>query len=294
MALSLADRLPIDVINSDSRQVYRHMDIGTAKPTPDQLASVPHHLISIVDPDYEFNLGDFSHRADTAISAVNRSRRIPVLVGGTGQYVMSILEGWNVPRVPPDPELRLRLEEVLRTSGVVTLQERLKEIDPEAYKRVDQRNPRRIIRAIELASAGPPVAERVPRRDPDFCSFVVALTVDRQQLYQRTDDRVDRMMRGGLLEEVEWLLASGYGPELSSMSGIGYRELADHLLNGTDLKSAVQAIKYRTHRYIRQQYNWFRKTDPRIRWFDASNHAAALEAMAQWRASMTMYESQSK
>ena len=282
LALKLADRLPVEIISSDSRQVYRYMDIGTAKPTPDQLASVPHHLISIVDPDYAFNLGDFCSRAGSAIRSINRSRRLPVLVGGTGQYVMSVLEGWNVPRIPPDPTLRRQLEEELRTGGLKALLDRLSKINANQNIKIDLRNPRRVIRAIELASADQPTDSRPRRQAPDFRALVIGLTSDRPQLYKRTDDRVDRMIQAGLLREVEWLLASGYCPELPSMSSIGYRELADHLMGGTDLDLAVSNIKYRTHRYVRQQSSWFRKTDPRIRWFDTSRVDLALETAVRW------------
>ena len=282
LALELADALPIEVISADSRQVYRYMDIGTAKPSQAQLSAVPHHLVSVVDPDYEFSLGDFSPRANTAVENANRTGRLPVLVGGTGQYVMSVLEGWNVPRVAPDPGLRQQLEDELRKRGLESLLDRLRYLDPEALQRVDRRNPRRVIRAIESAAAGQPSGRRERRLAPKFCSLVIGLTVERPELYRRIDDRVERMMGNGLLDEVQWLLASGYHPGLSSMSGIGYGELADHLMNGTDLDTAVDKIKFRTHRYVRQQSSWFRQNDPRIQWSQTSELRTAIDRVLHW------------
>ncbi len=280
LALRIADSLPIEVIGADSRQVYRHMDVGTAKPTPGQLAQAPHHLVSVVDPDFQFSLGEFVSRAKEAIRNVKSIGKIPIIVGGTGQYVTALVESWNLPNVAPDPDLRRELENQLQADGLGALLKRLESLDPSAARDVDALNPRRLIRAIEVASSG--LRDRPRLSEPEFDIALIGLTTDRQALYEAVDSRVDRMMKRGFLDEVEALLSMGYDASLPSMSGIGYRELADHILNGADLAEAVRTTKTRTHRFIRQQHNWFRLNDSRIRWFGAADLDAAFEYGIRW------------
>ena len=282
LAMRIAARSDVEIVGADSRQVYRHMDIGTAKPAPAQLSAVPHHLVDIIYPDDDFSLGMFLDLSKEAILNANAMGKTPILVGGTGQYVMALLENWNVPLVPPDPVLRRELDDILESQGIDHLLSRLRSLDPDAVERVDAANPRRLIRAIEVASARGPVPDAPRRLDPWFESAVIGLGMERAALYERADDRVDRMMDAGFLDEVRRLLAMGYSPDLPSMSGIGYHELADHLLNGADLSDAVQRTKFRTHRYIRRQANWFRRDDPRIRWFEPTQLDSAIEYAARW------------
>ena len=280
VALRIGERVPIEVVGADSRQVYRHMDIGTAKPTPDQLSQVPHHLVSVVAPDFSFSLGEFIPRAKEIIRNVKYIEKIPVLVGGTGQYVMALVESWNLPSVAPDPDLRRELENQLHMDGVGALVKRLESLDPVAARAIHTMNPRRVIRAIEVASAG---FRNMPRfSEPEFDISLIGLTTDRQNLYAAVDSRVDQMMKRGFLDEVEALVSMGYDSGLPSMSGIGYRELVDHVLNGSSLDEAVRMTKTRTHRFIRQQYNWFRLNDPRIRWFETVNLDTAVEYGIRW------------
>ena len=282
LALKVAERLPVEIISADSRQVYRRMDIGSAKPTPDQLRAVSHHMVDIIWPDADFSLAEFVSAARNIIQSVNLAGRTPVLVGGTGQYVMAVLEGWNVPSVPPNPDLRRELEIALESDGLSALLDRLRDSDPDALDSVDVRNPRRVIRAIEIAAAGKGGRAAPRRSEPGFDALVIGLTMERAALYERADARVDRMMEDGFLEEVGSLLALGYGPDLPSMSAIGYHELSDHLLNGADLSGVVQKIKYKTRNYIRRQSNWFKRDDPRIRWFEPSEMDSAIELMMDW------------
>ena len=279
-ALRIGERVAIEVVGADSRQVFRQMDIGTAKPTPDQLAQTPHHLVSVVDPDFSFSLGEFIPRAKEAIRNVKQIGKIPVIVGGTGQYVMALVESWNVPSVAPDPDLRRDLENQLQSDGVGALVKRLESLDPLAARAVDTMNPRRLIRAIEVASSG--LRDRPRLSEPEFDISLIGLTSERQRLYTAVDSRVDRMMERGFLDEVKSLVGRGYDAGLPSMSGIGYRELVDHVLNGSDLDEAVRTTKNRTHRFIRQQYNWFRLNDPRIRWFDTADLDSAVEYGIRW------------
>ncbi len=282
LAMRIAGRFEVEVIGADSRQVYRHMDVGTAKPTPDQLSAVPHHLVDIIYPNDDFSLGKFLDLSKESILNANTAGKTPLLVGGTGQYVTALLENWNVPVVPPDPVLRRELDDTLRSQGIDVLLSRLKNLDPEALGRVDAANPRRVIRAIEVAESRGPAPNAPRRLEPWFESAVIGLGMERAALYRRADDRVDSMMEAGFLDEVERLLAMGYGPDLPSMSGIGYHEMADHLLNGAALSDAVQRTKFRTHRYVRRQSNWFRRDDPRIRWFEPTQLDSAIEYAAKW------------
>ena len=283
LAMKIAGRFDVEIVGADSRQVYRHMDIGTAKPAPSQLSDVPHHLVDIVDPDVDFSLGMFLDLSKNAIQSANRVGKCPLLVGGTGQYVTGLIENWNVPNVPPNSSLRRELDDLLQLKGIDGLLSRLRSLDSTALEHVDVANPRRVIRAIEVAEVLGSAPTSAPRRlDPWFEFTVIGLGMERASLYRRADLRVDRMMDAGFLDEVESLLAMGYRPDLSSMSGIGYHELAEHLLEGADLTDAIQRTKYRTHRYIRQQINWFRSDDPRIRWFDTSSMEEAFRFAAKW------------
>ncbi len=282
LAMRIASRSEVEIVGADSRQVYRHMDIGTAKPTPAQLSAVPHHLIDIIYPDDDFSLVTFLYLSKKTIANVNIAGKTSILVGGTGQYVMALLENWNVPLVPPDPALRRELNDLLKSQGIDSLLSRLKNLAPDALGRIDAANPRRVIRAIEIAEALGSAPNAPARLEPWFDSLVIGLGTERARLYRRADHRVDRMMDAGFLDEVERLLAMGYAPSLPSMSGIGYHELTDHLLNGADLSDAVQKTKFRTHRYIRRQFNWFRPNDPRIRWFDATQLDSAVEYAVKW------------
>ena len=284
-ALRVSKELCGEIVNADSRQVYRRLDVGTAKPTLAERASVPHHLFDVVDPHETYSLAQFLTQATAAIADIHSRSKLPVLAGGTGQYVRALLEGWKAPAVEPDPETRRTLEERARTFGVASLIEELSEIDPEAAERVDARNARRVVRALEVAYSGK--SGPIRKEPPPYDVLVIGLTLDRSSLYERIDRRVDVMIAAGWLSEVEGLLADSYGPDLPSMSSVGYAELADVLAGVLSMDEAVQRIKYRTHRLARAQYAWFRPADDRIRWFDAvSEVPQALSAVRDWVASM--------
>ncbi len=270
LAMKLSQHVSAEIIGADSRQVYRFMDIGTAKPSAEEQNLVPHHLVDIVDPSDEFSLAEYVMHVKQAIRIAKNHGNLPILVGGTGQYVMAILEGWEVPRIAPAPELRARLEDDLAANGINGLLDELRDLDAVAWESVDRRNPRRVIRAIERAISGHRWGEQPSRVKPSFEAIVIGVSGERAELHARADRRFDLMMKLGFLEEVRWLLHAGYGPELPAMSGIGYSELAGHLLQGTELEIAIQRAKFRTHRYIRQQSNWFKASDARITWFDSS------------------------
>lgn len=267
LALELAEALGGEIINADSRQVYRYMDIATAKPTPEERALVPHHLVDVVNPDQDFNLAVYQSRAQETIADIQARGRLPILVGGSGLYVWAVIEGWRIPPVPPDPGLRLELEAKAMTDGIGTLYQELSQLDPAAAQRIDPRNIRRVIRALEVSRQGRPFSQ-LQGKQPVTESVTIGLTTGRDELYRRIDARVDSMMQQGMLEEVQQLVARGYGFDLPSMSGLGYRQLGRFLQGEMDLPTAVQQIKYDTHRFARHQYSWFRLGDQRIRWFD--------------------------
>lgn len=267
LALELAQALGGEIINADSRQVYRYMDIATAKPTPEERALVPHHLVDIVNPDQDFNLAAYQTLAQDAIADIRMRGKLPILVGGSGLYVWSVIEGWRIPPVPPDPELRLELEAKATTDGVGVLYQELLHLDPAAAQTIDPRNVRRVIRALEVSRQGRPFSQ-LQGKSPPAGRLTVGLTTERARLYGLIDSRIDSMMEKGMLEEVEQLVARGYGFDLPSMSGLGYRQLGRFLRGETDLPTAVQQIKYDTHRFARHQYSWFRLGDRRIHWFD--------------------------
>jgi tRNA dimethylallyltransferase len=268
LALELCRTLNGEIISADSRQVYRYMDIGTAKPTKEEQAAVPHHLIDVVDPDEDFSLAMYQRRALEAVQSIQRWGKTAFLVGGSGLYVWALLEGWRIPSVPPDYDLRRELEAKVRDGGGEALYEKLKEIDPAAAERIDPRNVRRVIRALEVCRQGTQFSELQVKK-PFVDSVIIGLTTGRDDLYERIDTRVNSMIEQGLVQEVESLVARGYELDLPSMSGLGYREIGLYLQGKTDLATAIQQIKFDTHSFARHQYNWFRLKDKRINWFEA-------------------------
>ena len=283
LAMKLAARFDGEIVSADSRKVYRKMDIGTAKPSIEDRLATPHHLIDVVEPDEPYSLALFLEQAESVIDRIHSRGRLPILDGGTGQYVRALLDGWKVPPVPPDPALRRRLEDRARSEGARALHRELARIDPTVAARVDHRNVRRVVRALEvsLLEGGPPCGSRTTTAR--YCVLTFGLTQSRAALYQRIDDRVDSMVASGWVDEVRDLLDMGYSPDLPSMSGVGYGEFAIHLAGRLSLGEAVQRTKYRTHRFARSQYAWFRPNDPDIRWFDtAEGYAGSVDAACEW------------
>jgi tRNA dimethylallyltransferase len=271
LGIRLARAIDGDIVGADSRQVYRRMDIGTAKPTPEERAMAPCHLLDVVDPDEPFSLAQYLELATAALDDIWARGRQPLLVGGSGQYVWALLEGWTVPRLPPQPELRRALEERAAEEGPEALHRELARVDQRAAAGIDPRNVRRVIRALEVYQAtGRPISFWQEKAPPSWETLVLGLTCPRDELYRRIDARVDGMIEAGLVDEVRGLLAMGYSRELPSMSGIGYREVSQHLAGELDLSTAVERIKTATHRLARQQATWFRRDDSRIRWIDVS------------------------
>jgi len=281
LALNFAQAFDGEIVSADSRQVYRYMDIGTAKPGKEEQALAPHHLINIVNPDEDFSLAQYQQLAYRTIEDIQQRGKLAILVGGSGLYVWAVLEGWRIPKVAPDLELRRSLEEKVARVGGNELYHQLAQVDPVAAQRIDPGNVRRMIRAIEVyKGAEVPFSQLQLKTKPLFNVLIIGLTADRAELYRRIDLRVDEMIKLGLVDEVKGLLDMGYDLALPAMSGIGYRQIGMYLGGELTLAAAIQQTKFETHRLVRHQYSWFRLKDDRIRWFDiqddADSHITAL------------------
>jgi tRNA dimethylallyltransferase len=272
LALQLAERFNGEIVSADSRLFYRGMDIGTAKPSPAELARVPHHLIDVADPDETWSLAVFQQKACEAIDGIHRRGRLPFLVGGTGQYIRAVTEGWTPPEVHPDERLRAVLEKLAAEqgeAGIYWLHDRLKILDPLSAERIDARNLRRTIRALEVIfTTGQPFSTQRGVSDSPYRLIRLGLRRPRPELYARVDERIDSMFANGLLNEVEKLLQKGYAPSLPSLSAIGYREAVAVVQGELSLEEAKTQMKRITRVFVRRQANWFKETDEQIRWFE--------------------------
>jgi tRNA dimethylallyltransferase len=268
LAIQLAERLNGEIVSADSRLFYRGMDIGTAKPTRQEQARVPHHLIDIASPDETLSLAVFQHKARETIANIHTRNKIPFLVGGTGQYIRAVTEGWNPPEVEPDERLRSELERLKEEKDVYWLHERLRNLDPLAGEKIDPRNYRRTIRALEvILTTGRRFSEQRGQSESPFHLITVGLTRPRAELYDRVDQRIDMMFANGFLDEVKGLLEKGYSPSLPTMSAIGYRECI-RVVNGELSEEQAKAeIRRATRIFVRRQANWFKESDPNIKWF---------------------------
>ncbi|MEW5988424.1 MAG: tRNA (adenosine(37)-N6)-dimethylallyltransferase MiaA [Chloroflexota bacterium] len=283
LALWLAEKLDGEIVSADSRLLYQGMDVGTAKPTAAERQQIPHHLIDLCRPDETLSLGEYQRLAYAAIEAIHGRGRLPILVGGTGQYVQAVVEGWGIPAVPPQPTLRTALAAL----GGPEVARWLHQLDPLAAGRIDPRNVRRVIRALEvILVSGRPISSLQRQSPPPYQVTTIGLTCGRAELYRRIDERVEQMMAGGLLAELQRLGEAGYTRHLPAMSGLGYRQLWAYLDGEWTLAEAVERIKFETHRFARQQYTWFRLDDPAVHWFDVSQgdvQAAVLDLLLTQR-----------
>ncbi len=267
-AISLAEPLAAEIISADAMQVYRYMDIGTAKPTKEERARVPHHLIDVVDPDEPFSTARFKTMAEAVISDFHGKGLPAFVAGGTGLYIKALTRGLFEAR-EQEAGVRERLRAEAETLGLGALYERLERVDPEGAERIHPNDTYRVIRALEIFElTGKPLSEH--HRDHGFSDnpyrvLKIGLFLDRQILYDRIDKRVDQMLESGLAEEVKWLLDHGYGPELKSMGSIGYRHMTDYLQGATQRDESIELLKRDTRRYAKRQFTWFR-ADPEIHW----------------------------
>ncbi|HUF07461.1 MAG TPA: tRNA (adenosine(37)-N6)-dimethylallyltransferase MiaA, partial [Candidatus Binatia bacterium] len=263
--MALAGRMPVEILVADSRQVYRGMDVGAAKPNAAARRAVPHHLLDLVAPDEPFTVADWVERARALLPQVAARGRLPMVVGGTGLYVSALVDGHDYAAQAWSPELRERLDDELHAGGIEPLAERLEVLDPDAASVIDLRNPRRVLRALERAGAGGGGA--TPRMEPYGGRLaLVGLDRPREVLYRRIDERAAWLFgKAGLLDEVRGLLEAGFGPELRPMTGHGYGEAARHLTGEWSLEQAIEVTARRTRQYAKRQLTWFRR-DGRILW----------------------------
>ncbi len=267
LSLRLAQRFDGEILSADSRQIYRGMDIGTAKPTPAERAQIPHHLLDLRNPDEPLSLAQFQSLAYATIDAVHARGRVPLLVGGTALYQRAIVEGLRIPEVPPDAALRARMEALLASEGREALFGWLQRIDPATAAQIDPLNPRRVMRAIEIyESTGQSKVELEGSEPPPYRILQIGLQREREALYQRIDERVDAMIEAGLVAETQRLLDAGYAANLPAMTSLGYREISAFLRGELAWDDAVARIKTETHRFVRHQSTWFRRMK-NVHWF---------------------------
>ncbi len=268
IAIQLAERLNGEIVSADSRLFYRGMDIGTAKPTPAERARVPHHLIDAANPDETWSLAMFQQAAREAIADIHTRGKLPFLVGGAGQYVRAVTEGWSPPEVKANSKMRDEIGKMNEERGREWLHDRLKSLDPEAAEKIDARNVRRTIRALEvILTTGRKFSKQRGQVESPYRLVTIGLTRPRAELYARVDARIESMFAAGLVEEVRGLLAKGYSPELPSMSGIGYRECVGVVNGQVTADQAKVQMRHDTRVFVRRQANWFKEGDPSIRWF---------------------------
>jgi tRNA dimethylallyltransferase len=273
LSLGLCEQFHGEVVGADSRQIYRGMDIGTAKPTAAELARVPHHLIDICEPDEPFSLANYQERAYATIEAIQARGNVPFLVGGSALYIRAVVDGLRIPEAPPNPQVRAELEALLATEGREALFQRLQALDPATAAVIDGKNPRRVLRALEIfLTTGKAKVALEGTQPPPYRFLLLGLDRPRDQLYKRIDRRVDQMIEQGLIAETQRLLATGYRPPLPAITSLGYREIIAYLENDLPLPVAIEKIKTETHRYVRHQATWFRKM-PNIVWFTLDESA---------------------
>ena len=275
LSVALAKRIGGEIISADSMQVYRGMDIGTAKVTPEEAAGVPHHLIDVLDPKEPFNVMTFRRMVKESIREVRERGNVPVLVGGTGFYIQSVLYDVQFEEDASSAELRETLEREAKETGPEKMHERLAALDPEAAAAIHPNNVKRVVRALEYCLAtGRKISEHNEaqrKRTSPYRFLYYVLTMDRAALYRRIDMRVDRMMEEGLLEEVKRLRDSGVTEDMVSMQGIGYRQMFDYLTGIATLDEAVERIKRETRHFAKRQLTWFRR-EPDARWINLSDY----------------------
>ena len=271
-AILLARQLDAEIISVDSRYFYRGMDIGTAKPSQAEMGGIPHHLIDVANPDERWSLTIFQEAAKRHIEEIYARGRLPMLVGGTGQFIRAVMDDWQPPEQAPDERMRTVLETWGRQIGPAEIHRRLALIDPQAAARIDANNLRRTVRALEVIfKTGVRFSEQRRQNPSPYTCLQIGLIRSREELYARIDERIDLMLKNGLIEEVRGLMEAGYSLSLPSMSAIGYREVGQYIRGEITLEEAAIQMKRLTRQFVRRQANWFIENDPDIHWYEANN-----------------------
>ncbi|GIP32578.1 tRNA (adenosine(37)-N6)-dimethylallyltransferase MiaA [Paenibacillus sp. J2TS4] len=272
LSLEIAESFGCEIISGDSMQVYRGMDIGTAKATKDERSRILHHMIDIHDPDYPFSVAEFQDRSRTLIEQISERGRLPFIVGGTGLYIESLCYGFQFSDAGSDEAFREEQLAYLKSKGEQALHDKLRQIDPPTAERLHPNDHRRVIRALEVAHlTGIPMSQHLAgqRKESPYDLCLIGLTMDRQLLYKRIEDRIDQMVEEGLVEEVKGLRLLGYGDDLVSMQGLGYKEITAYLRGELSWEDAIVLLKRNTRRFAKRQLSWFRHMKD-IRWVDVS------------------------
>ncbi|MCX7589425.1 MAG: tRNA (adenosine(37)-N6)-dimethylallyltransferase MiaA [bacterium] len=275
LAIQLAKKFNGEIISADSRQIYRGMDIGTAKATKKEQKIIKHYLIDIKNPNQNYTVANFKKDAFLAINKILKNKKLPFLVGGTGLYVQAVVDNLDIPKVKPNKKLRLKLEKELNKYGKKYLFNKLVLLDPEAQYIVDPNNPRRIIRALEICIlTGKPFSSQRKKKDRAFNVLKLGINLPKSLLYEKIDKRVDLMIKKGLIKEVKRLIEE-YGKNHQSFDAIGYREIIDYLDKKISKNEAITQIKHNTKLFAKRQLTWFKK-DKEINWVDNSIEAEKL------------------
>jgi tRNA dimethylallyltransferase len=268
LGIELAKRLNTEIISGDSMLVYHGFDIGTAKPTLEEQAGIVHHLINILEPTEEFNVTKFKQLASNHIELINQKGKIPILVGGTGLYIKSLVEDYQFNETPGDEAYRMELEEIAKVNGKEYVHTMLQKVDPKSAERLHVNDFRRVIRALEVYHiGGENISQEKNMETLVFDAKIIGLTMERSKLYERINKRVDLMIEAGLVKEIEMLLNQGVDPVCQAMKGIGYKEITSYLQGEVTLDFAIDTIKKSTRHFAKRQLTWFRKM-PYIDWYD--------------------------
>ncbi len=269
LSLQLAEQLGGEVVSSDSRQVYRYMSIGTAKPTRDELLRVPHHFIDIRDPNQFYSAGEYGREARACVRELFERNTVPIVTGGSGFYIQALVDGLFAPQMS-DPDVKEKWRQRIREQGQEAVLEALRKVDPKSAERLHPNDMQRVVRALEIYDlTGKPISE-YRKGDEKPCEFepvFIGLQRDRKLLYDRINLRVDLMIQEGLLDEVRDLEKKGWGPELNALKTVGYQEVYDHFDGKLEFDEMIRLIKRNSRRYAKRQLTWFRK-DQRIHWLD--------------------------
>jgi tRNA dimethylallyltransferase len=278
VALALAEQIGAEIINADSMQVYRGMDIGTAKATPDEQARVRFHLLDVVTPDVQFTVSEWKAQAESALIDIAERGKRAIICGGTGLYIRALLDDWTLGEMPANPNVRAELERQNREQGSQALHDKLNTVDPETAARLHPNDAVRIIRALEVyETTGTPLSavQAENRRTAEPRSALrVGLTLPRAKLYEQINRRVDLMLQAGFADEVRRLLQAGYAPTLSAMKSLGYKELCSFWNGEMDAGATAESIKQNTRRFAKRQMTWFR-ADSLLQWLDVENLTSA-------------------
>lgn len=276
LSIEIAKRIDGEIISADSMQIYKYMNIGTAKIKDEEMDGIPHHLIDFLDLDEDFSVSDFRERAKKIITKLNNQDKIPMVVGGTGLYINSLVYDLNFTRVASDEGIRARLEGIKEEFGNEYLLNMLEEIDPKSAEKININDTKRVIRAIEIYEiTGKPMSQHnnnFRKINEDYDLIIIGLNMDRKALYDRINDRVDIMFEEGLVDEVKGLLSSGYDKNLVSIQAIGYKEIIMYLEDEITLDRAIELIKQGSRNYAKRQLTWFRRDD-RVKWFNRDEYS---------------------